>query len=82
MDRARRQEQPGSDLRVRQAGRHQRDSITPGPGGAGVVGALASGTAGIAAGDEVSGLTGPYCDAAAAGYVAVEARACRLVRER
>jgi NADPH:quinone reductase-like Zn-dependent oxidoreductase len=39
-----------------------------------VVTALGLGTAGIAVGDEVFGLTDPYRDAAAAGYVAVEAR--------
>jgi NADPH:quinone reductase-like Zn-dependent oxidoreductase len=40
----------------------------------GVVAALGMGTAGIAVGDEVFGLTDPYRDAAAAEYVAVEAR--------
>ena len=40
----------------------------------GVVTALGMGTAGIAVGDEVFGLTDPYRDAAAAEYVAVEAR--------
>jgi NADPH:quinone reductase and related Zn-dependent oxidoreductases len=39
-----------------------------------VVTALGMGTAGIAVGDEVFGLTDPYRDAAAAEYVAVEAR--------
>jgi NADPH:quinone reductase-like Zn-dependent oxidoreductase len=39
-----------------------------------VVAALGVGTAGIAVGDEVFGLTDPYRDAAAAEYVAVEAR--------
>jgi NADPH:quinone reductase-like Zn-dependent oxidoreductase len=39
-----------------------------------VVAALGMGTAGIAVGDEVFGLTDPYRDAAAAEYVAVEAR--------
>jgi NADPH:quinone reductase-like Zn-dependent oxidoreductase len=39
-----------------------------------VVTALGLGTAGIAVGDEVFGLTDPYRDAAAAEYVAVEAR--------
>jgi NADPH:quinone reductase-like Zn-dependent oxidoreductase len=39
-----------------------------------VVTALGVGTAGIAVGDEVFGLTDPYRDAAAAEYVAVEAR--------
>jgi hypothetical protein len=40
----------------------------------GVVTALGPGTAGIAVGDEVFGLTDPYRDAVAAEYVAVEAR--------
>jgi NADPH:quinone reductase-like Zn-dependent oxidoreductase len=53
---------------------HQRDSITPGQEVSGVVAALGLGTAGIAVGDEVFGLTDPYRDAAAAEYVAVEAR--------
>ena len=39
-----------------------------------MVTALGMGTAGIAVGDEVFGLTDPYRDAAAAEYVAVEAR--------
>jgi NADPH:quinone reductase-like Zn-dependent oxidoreductase len=39
-----------------------------------VVTALGPGTAGIAVGDEVFGLADPYRDAAAAEYVAVEAR--------
>jgi NADPH:quinone reductase-like Zn-dependent oxidoreductase len=39
-----------------------------------VVTALGTGTAGIAVGDEAFGLTDPYRDAAAAEYVAVEAR--------
>ena len=53
---------------------HQRDSIIPGQEVSGVVTALGTGTAGIAVGDEVFGLTDPYRDAAAAEYVAVEAR--------
>jgi NADPH:quinone reductase-like Zn-dependent oxidoreductase len=53
---------------------HQRDSIIPGQEVSGVVTALGLGTAGIAVGDEVFGLTDPYRDAAAAEYVAVEAR--------
>jgi NADPH:quinone reductase-like Zn-dependent oxidoreductase len=53
---------------------HQRDVITPGQEVSGVVTALGVGTAGIAVGDEVFGLTDPYRDAAAAEYVAVEAR--------
>ena len=53
---------------------HPRDSIIPGQELSGVVAALGTGTAGIAVGDEVFGLTDPYRDAAAAEYVAVEAR--------
>ena len=53
---------------------HPRDSIIPGQEVSGVVTALGMGTAGIAVGDEVFGLTDPYRDAAAAAYVAVEAR--------
>jgi NADPH:quinone reductase-like Zn-dependent oxidoreductase len=53
---------------------HQRDSIIPGQEVSGVVTALGLGTAGIAVGDEVFGLTDGYRDGAAAGYVAVEAR--------
>ncbi len=53
---------------------HQRDVITPGQEVSGVVTALGVGTAGIDVGDEVFGLTDPYRDAAAAEYVAVEAR--------
>jgi NADPH:quinone reductase-like Zn-dependent oxidoreductase len=53
---------------------HPRDSIIPGQEVSGVVTALGMGTAGIAVGDEVFGLTDPYRDAAAAEYVAVEAR--------
>ena len=53
---------------------HPRDPIIPGQEVSGVVTALGPGTAGIAVGDEVFGLTDPYRDAAAAEYVAVEAR--------
>ena len=53
---------------------HPRNSIIPGQEVSGVVAALGMGTAGIAVGDEVFGLTDPYRDAAAAEYVAVEAR--------
>jgi NADPH:quinone reductase-like Zn-dependent oxidoreductase len=53
---------------------HPRDSIIPGQEVSGVVAALGMGTAGIAVGDEVFGLTDPYRDAAGAEYVAVEAR--------
>src|SRR5882724_7562006 len=53
---------------------HPRDSIIPGQEVSGVVTALGMGTAGIGVGDEVFGLTDPYRDAAAAEYVAVEAR--------
>ena len=53
---------------------HQRDSIIPAQEVSGVVTALGPGTAGIAVGDEVFGLTDPYRDAAAVEYVAVEAR--------
>jgi NADPH:quinone reductase-like Zn-dependent oxidoreductase len=53
---------------------HQRDLIIPGQEVSGVVTALGLGTAGIAVGDEVFGLTDGYRDGAAAEYVAVEAR--------
>ena len=53
---------------------HPRDTIIPGKEVSGVVTAVGMGTAGIAVGDEVFGLTDPYRDAAAAEYVAVEAR--------
>jgi NADPH:quinone reductase-like Zn-dependent oxidoreductase len=53
---------------------HQRDSVIPGQEVSGVVTALGLGTAGIAVGDEVFGLTDGYRDAAAAEYVAVEVR--------
>jgi NADPH:quinone reductase-like Zn-dependent oxidoreductase len=53
---------------------HQRTSIIPGHEVSGVVAALGFGTAGIAVGDEVYGLTDQLRDGAAAEYVAVEAR--------
>ena len=53
---------------------HQRTSIIPGHEVSGVVAALGFGTAGIAIGDEVFGLTDQFRDGAAAEYVAVEAR--------
>jgi NADPH:quinone reductase-like Zn-dependent oxidoreductase len=53
---------------------HPRGPIVPGQEVSGVVTSLGMGTAGIAVGDEVFGLTDPYRDAAAAEYVAVEAR--------
>ncbi len=53
---------------------HQRTSIIPGHEVSGVVAALGYGTAGIAVGDEVFGLTDQFRDGAAAEYVAVEAR--------
>jgi NADPH:quinone reductase-like Zn-dependent oxidoreductase len=53
---------------------HPRHPIIPGQEVSGVVTALGPGTAGITVGDEVFGLTDPYRDAAAAEYVAVEAR--------
>jgi NADPH:quinone reductase-like Zn-dependent oxidoreductase len=53
---------------------HQRDSVIPGHEVSGVVAALGFGTAGIAVGDEVYGLTDQLRDGAAAEYVAVEAR--------
>jgi NADPH:quinone reductase-like Zn-dependent oxidoreductase len=53
---------------------HQRASIIPGHEVSGVVAALGFGTAGIAVGDEVFGLTDQLRDGAAAEYVAVEAR--------
>ena len=53
---------------------HRRTSIIPGNEVSGVVAALGYGTAGIAVGDEVFGLTDQFRDGAAAGYVAVEAR--------
>src|SRR6516165_11933874 len=53
---------------------HQRTSIIPGAEVSGVVAALGWGTAGIAVGDEVYGLTDQWRDGTAAEYVAVEAR--------
>jgi NADPH:quinone reductase-like Zn-dependent oxidoreductase len=53
---------------------HQRTSIIPGQEVSGVVAALGYGTAGLAVGDEVFGLTDQLRDGAAAEYVAVEAR--------
>ena len=53
---------------------HQRTSVIPGHEVSGVVTALGFGTAGIAVGDEVFGLTDQLRDGAAAEYVAVEAR--------
>ncbi len=53
---------------------HQRTSIIPGHEVSGVVAALGFGTAGIAVGDEVFGLTDQLRDGATAEYVAVEAR--------
>jgi NADPH:quinone reductase-like Zn-dependent oxidoreductase len=53
---------------------HPRDPIIPGQEVSGVVTALGLGTAGVAVGDEVFGLTDGYRDGAAAEYVAVEAR--------
>jgi NADPH:quinone reductase-like Zn-dependent oxidoreductase len=53
---------------------HPRTSVIPGNEVSGVVAALGFGTAGIAVGDEVFGLTDQLRDGAAAEYVAVEAR--------
>jgi NADPH:quinone reductase-like Zn-dependent oxidoreductase len=53
---------------------HRRTSVIPGQEVSGVVAALGFGTAGIAVGDEVFGLTDQLRDGAAAEYVAVEAR--------
>jgi NADPH:quinone reductase-like Zn-dependent oxidoreductase len=53
---------------------HRRTSVIPGHEVSGVVAALGFGTAGIAVGDEVFGLTDQLRDGAAAEYVAVEAR--------
>jgi NADPH:quinone reductase-like Zn-dependent oxidoreductase len=53
---------------------HQRASVIPGHEVSGVVAALGFGTAGLAVGDEVFGLTDQLRDGAAAEYVAVEAR--------
>ena len=53
---------------------HPRTTVIPGHEVSGTVAALGFGTAGLAVGDEVFGLTDPYRNAAAAEYVAVEAR--------
>jgi NADPH:quinone reductase-like Zn-dependent oxidoreductase len=53
---------------------HPRTLIIPGAEVSGVVAALGLGTAGIAVGDEVFGLTDQLRDGTAAEYVAVEAR--------
>jgi NADPH:quinone reductase-like Zn-dependent oxidoreductase len=53
---------------------HRRTSVIPGHEVSGTVAALGYGTAGIAVGDEVFGLTDQLRDGAAAEYVAVEAR--------
>src|SRR6478752_1347970 len=53
---------------------HERSSVIPGNEVSGVVAALGFGTAGLAVGDEVFGLTDQLRDGAAAEYVAVEAR--------
>ena len=59
---------------------HQRTTVIPGHEVSGVVAALGFGTAGLAVGDEVFGLTDQLRDGAAAEYVAVEAR--NLARRR
>jgi NADPH:quinone reductase-like Zn-dependent oxidoreductase len=53
---------------------HQRTSVIPGHEVSGMVAALGFGTAGLAVGDEVYGLTDQLRDGAAAEYVTVEAR--------
>ena len=53
---------------------HRRATVIPGAEVSGVVAALGFGTAGIAVGDEVFGLTDQWRDGTAAEYVAVEAR--------
>ncbi len=53
---------------------HQRTSIIPGAEVSGVIAALGLGTAGVAVGEEVFGLTDQLRDGTAAEYVAVEAR--------
>jgi NADPH:quinone reductase-like Zn-dependent oxidoreductase len=53
---------------------HQRATVIPGHEVSGVVAGLGFGTAGLAVGDEVFGLTDQLRDGAAAEYVAVEAR--------
>jgi NADPH:quinone reductase-like Zn-dependent oxidoreductase len=53
---------------------HRRNSVIPGHEVSGVIAALGFGTAGLAVGDDVFGLTDQLRDGAAAEYVAVEAR--------
>jgi len=53
---------------------HQRTLVIPGAEVSGVIAALGFGTAGVAVGDEVFGLTDQWRDGTAAEYVAVEAR--------
>jgi len=53
---------------------HQRTSVIPGAEMSGVVAALGLGTAGVAVGEEVFGLTDQWRDGTTAEYVAVEAR--------
>ena len=53
---------------------HRRTSVIPGAEVSGVVAALGFGTAGIAVGEQVFGLTDQWRDGTAADYVAVEAR--------
>jgi len=53
---------------------HQRTSVIPGAEVSGVIAALGLGTAGVAVGEEVFGLTDQLRDGTAAEYVAVEAR--------
>jgi NADPH:quinone reductase-like Zn-dependent oxidoreductase len=53
---------------------HPRTLVIPGAEVSGVVAALGFGTAGVAVGDEVFGLTDQWRDGTAAEYVAVEAR--------
>jgi NADPH:quinone reductase-like Zn-dependent oxidoreductase len=53
---------------------HQRTSIIPGAEVSGVIAALGLGTAGVAVGEDVFGLTDQLRDGTAAEYVAVEAR--------
>jgi NADPH:quinone reductase-like Zn-dependent oxidoreductase len=53
---------------------HQRTSVIPAAEMSGVVAALGLGTAGVAVGEEVYGLTDQWRDGTAAEYVAVEAR--------
>jgi NADPH:quinone reductase-like Zn-dependent oxidoreductase len=53
---------------------HRRTSVIPGHEVSGVVAALGLGTAGLAVGDEVYGLTDQWRDGTAAEYVTVEAR--------